>query len=119
NAGQPVFDLAFGTRNALVMQDEAITLRISSRIGVKGPLDAATVSGDVFVTRSRFYKDIDILPIGLPGRPAPQPPEAPPAPGLVDPPLRDWKFDIAIRTADPFLVQGNLANGRVLIDLHV
>jgi hypothetical protein len=30
-----------------------------------------------------------------------------------DPPLRDWKFDIAIRTADPFRIQSNLANGRI------
>ncbi len=117
--GQPVFDLAFGTRNALVMQDEALTLRISSRIGLRGPLDSATLSGEVFVTRSRFFKDIDILPIGLPGRPAPQPPEVPPAPGIPDPPLRDWKLDLTIKTADPFLVRGNLANGRVLVDLHV
>lgn len=119
NIERPVFDLAFGTRNALVFQDEAITLRISSRIDLDGPIDAATVSGDVFVTRSRFYKDIDILPIGLPGRPAPQPPEAPQAPGISRPPLRDWKFDIDVQTADPFLVQGNLANGRIVVDLHI
>lgn len=115
----PVFDLAFGTRDALVMQDDALTLRISSRIMIDGPLEAATVGGQVFLTRSRFYKDIDILPIGLPGRPAPQPPEAPPVRGIPDPPLRNWKFDIAIKTADPFLVQGNLANGRVVVDLHL
>ncbi len=116
---KPVFNLAFGTKDALLLQDEAITLRVSSRIEVTGPLDSASVTGKVFVTRSRFTKDIDILPIGLPGRPAPEPPEAPVPPGISEPPLRDWKFDIAIRTADPFLVQGNLANGKITIDLRV
>jgi len=36
-----------------------------------------------------------------------------------NPPLRDWKFDVAIRTSDPFLVQSNLANGRILVDLRL
>jgi TamB, inner membrane protein subunit of TAM complex len=115
----PMFDLAFGSRDALVMQDEAMTVRISSRVTVKGPLEAATVGGNVYVTRSRFFKNIDILPIGLPGRPAPQPPEAPSVPGVTDPPLRNWKFDIDIKTADPFLVRSNLADGRITIDLHL
>ena len=30
-----------------------------------------------------------------------------------DPPLRDWTFNVAIRTADPFRIQSNLANGRI------
>ncbi len=116
---QPVFDLLFGTRDALVMQDESVTARINSRIALTGPLDAAKVAGEVYVTKSRFYKDIDILPIGLPGRPAPQPPPAPTVTGITAPPLNDWTFDIAVKTADPFLVQGNLANGRILIDLRL
>ncbi len=116
---KPVFDLAFGTRDALVMQDEAITLRISSRIELTGPLDSANVGGEVYVTKSRFYKDIDILPIGLPGRPAPQPPPAPTVQGITAPPLSNWTFDIDVKTSDPFLVQGNLANGRIVLDLNI
>ncbi len=116
---KPVFDLAVGTRDALVMQNEAITLRISSRIELTGPLDGANVGGAVYVTKSRFYKDIDILPIGLPGRPAPQPPPAPTVQGITAPPLSNWTFDLDVKTSDPFLVQGNLANGRIVIDLNV
>ncbi len=119
NPQRPLLNLRFGSRDALVMQDESISLRLSSRIAVAGPLDSAKVSGDVWVTKSRFFKDIEILPIGLPGRPAPQPPDAPEPPGVPDPPLRDWTFDLAIRTADPFIVQGNLANGRITLDLRV
>ena len=71
------------------------------------------------MTKSRFFKDIDILPIGLPGRPAPQPPAEPAPISFASPPLRDWTFDVAVKTADPFLIQGNLANGRTVLDLKL
>lgn len=115
----PVFDLRLGARNALVLQNDDMTARISSDLRVTGPLNAGNVQGTVWVTRSRFFKNIDILPIGLPGRPAPQPPPEPTVISFPNPPLRDWRFDIAIKTADPFLVQSNLANGRIFIDLHL
>ena len=117
---RPILDLRFGARNALALQNDDLTARVSGDVRVTGPMDAARVSGTVLVTRSRFFKDIDILPIGLPGRPAPQPPAEPPAPvSFPDPPLRDWTFDLAIRTADPFLVESNLARGRITMDLRL
>ena len=119
HADNPVFDLRLGSRNALVMQNDDMTARVSSDLRVTGPLKAGVVSGSVFVTKSRFFKDIDILPIGLPGRPAPQPPPEPTVVSFPSPPLRDWKFDIAIRTSDPFLIQSNLANGRLTMDLRL
>ena len=79
----------------------------------KARSQSATVSGQVLTTNSRFLKNIDIIPIGLPGRPAPlpEPPSAAPTLSFPDPPLRDWKFDIAIKSKDPFLIRGNLATG--------
>jgi TamB, inner membrane protein subunit of TAM complex len=109
----PVLDIRLNGRNALVVQNDMISVRASADLQVKGPLNAASVTGNLFVTRSGFFKDIDILPIGLPGRPAPQPAMQPLLISFPDPPLRDWKFDIAIRTADPFRIQSNLANGRI------
>lgn len=115
----PVLDLRLQTRNALVLQNDDVTARISSDVRVTGPMNAGSVTGNVWVTRSRFFRNIDILPIGLPGRPAPQPRAEPTVISFPNPPLRDWKFDLAIRTADPFLVQGNLANGRIILDLRL
>ncbi len=34
------------------------------------------------------------------------------------PPFKDWKFNISIRTDDAFLIQSNLARGRVTISLQ-
>ena len=109
----PVLDIRLNGRNALIVQNDLISVRASADLRLSGPLNAASVTGNLFVTRSGFFKDIDILPIGLPGRPAPQPPLQPLLISFPDPPLRDWKFDVAIRTADPFRIQSNLANGRI------
>jgi TamB, inner membrane protein subunit of TAM complex len=115
----PTLALRLTTQNALILQNDDLSVRASSDIRVEGPLNAASVTGNVFVTRSAFFRNIDILPIGLPGRPAPQPPAEPVFVSFPNPPLRDWKFDISIRTQDAFLVQSNLANGRITIDLKL
>ena len=115
----PTLTLRLTTQNALILQNDDLSVRANSDIRVEGPLNAASVTGNVFVTRSAFFRNIDILPIGLPGRPAPQPPAEPVFVSFPNPPLRDWKFDVSIRTQDAFLVQSNLANGRITIDLKL
>lgn len=115
----PTLDIRFRAGNLLVLRSDDITARISSDVRVNGTLAASAVSGTVWVTRSRFFRNIEILPIGLPGRPAPEPPAEPPVVSFPDPPLRDWTFDVGIVTADPFRIQGNLANGRVVMDLRL
>jgi hypothetical protein len=38
---------------------------------------------------------------------------------VTQPPIRDWKFDVAVTTKDPFQIRGNLATGGAIVDLHV
>src|SRR5215216_3467880 len=76
----------------------------------------------LIITPSRFFKEIDILPIGLPGKPKPEPKSVPSEPDVsLPPPLDKWKIDLGIKTRenDPFLVRGNLANGQVGVNLRV
>lgn len=116
---KPRLNLRLGARNALVMQNEDLSARASADVRIRGPLDEASVTGTIHFTKSRFFRDIEILPIGLPGRPALVPRSGPTAVGFPNPPLRNWKFDLQIRTQDPFRIQNNLANGRVTADLHL
>jgi len=116
----PTFNLQVKADEVLAKRDDSITVRADADVKVGGSLKAGTVSGTVFVTHSRFFKEIDILPIGLPGKPKPAPKSAPSTPNIsLPPPLDTWKFDLAIKTRedDPFLVRGNLANGRVALNL--
>ncbi len=105
--------------SVLVARNDAVTARANADIKVVGPLSSASVTGTVEMTNSQFLKNLDLIPIGLPGRPAPQPPSSRPDFSFPDPPVRDWKFDVAIKTKDPFLIRGNLANGEAVCDLHL
>jgi hypothetical protein len=105
--------------SALVARNDTLTARADADIKVTGPFTSASVTGTIAITNSQFLKNLDLMPIGLPGRPAPQPPSSRPAFSIPQPPLRDWKFDVAIKTKDPFLIRGNLANGGAVSDLHL
>ena len=120
----PVFGLRLESDEVLVKRDDSITIRADTDVKLDGPLAAAAVTGTVHVVHSRFFREIDILPIALPGKPKPAPKVAQTGPTVISipqPPLRDWKLDLAIKTRekDPFLIRGNLANGAVSLSLHL
>lgn len=115
----PEIDLQLKADSVLVARNDTLTARANADIKVAGPFAAASVTGNVAMTNSQFLKNLDLIPIGLPGRPAPQPPSARPEFSFPQPPLRDWKFDVALKTKDPVLIRGNLANGGAISDLHL
>jgi len=115
----PVLELRLQSQGTLLARNDTLTLRADSDLRLTGPYDQAVLSGKIGVTKSRFFREIDILPIGLPGRPVPKP-----ANGWFDlsidtPPFRNWSYDVAIQTVEPFAVKGNLANGSLEGDLHL
>jgi hypothetical protein len=112
-------DLHLKADSILVMRNDDVTARSDCDIKVAGPFTGASVTGNVALTNSQFLKNLDLIPIGLPGRPAPQPPSSRPDFSIPEPPFRDWKFDVTIKTKDPFLIRGTLANGGAISDLHL
>jgi autotransporter translocation and assembly factor TamB len=116
---EPNLDFQLKAQSVLVARNDRLTARADADVKVTGPLKSATVTGSVALTNSSLLKNIDLIPIGLPGRPAPQPPSDRPDYSVPQPPIRDWKFDVAVKTKDPFLIRGNLANGGALVDLHL
>src|SRR5438093_3816607 len=116
---QPTLDLQFKANSMLLARNDTLTARADADVKITGPFAGATVSGNVAMTDSHFLKNIDLIPIGLPGRPAPQPPSERPEFSLPAPPFRDWKFDVAIKTKDPVLIRGDLATGEATGDLKL
>jgi autotransporter translocation and assembly factor TamB len=116
---EPHLDFQLKAQSILVARNDTLTARSDADVKIVGPLKNATVSGSVALTNSSLLKNIDLIPIGLPGRPAPQPPSDRPDFSVPQPPIRDWKLDIAVKTKDPFLIRGNLASGGAIVDLHV
>ena len=115
----PSLDFQLKADSALVARNDTLTARADADIKIAGPFNSANVTGTIAMTNSQFLKNLDLIPIGLPGRPAPQPPASRPNFSIPQPPFRDWKFDVAIKTKDPFLIRGNLANGGAISDLHL
>ncbi|TMP93970.1 MAG: hypothetical protein E6L08_04495 [Verrucomicrobia bacterium] len=116
---EPTLDLQLKANSVLLARNDTLTARADIDLKVTGPFAAATVSGTVAMTNSHILKNIDLIPIGLPGRPAPEPPSERPEFSILTPPLRDWKFDVAIKTKDPVLIRGNLATGEATTDLKL
>jgi hypothetical protein len=116
---QPTVDLQLKADSALIARNDTLMARANADIKVTGPFASANVIGTIAMTNSHFLKNIDLIPIGLPGRPAPEPPSARPEFSFPEPPLRDWKFDVAIKTKDPVLIRGNLATGGAIADLKL
>ena len=116
---EPTLDLQLKANSVLVARNDTLTARADADVAVTGPFATATVSGNVAMTNSHILKNIDLIPIGLPGRPAPEPPSERPQISFPDPPLRDWKFDVAIKTKDPVLIRGNLATGGAIADIKL
>jgi TamB, inner membrane protein subunit of TAM complex len=116
---EPILDLQLKANSVLLARNDTLTARADADVTVTGPLATATVSGNVAMTNSHILKNIDLIPIGLPGRPAPEPPSERPQFSFTNPPLRNWKFDVAIKTKDPVLIRGNLATGSAVADIKL
>jgi autotransporter translocation and assembly factor TamB len=117
---QPTLDLQLRARSVLLARNDTLTVRADADLTTTGPFAAATVNGNVALTDSHILKNIDLIPIGLPGRPAPEPPaERPQLFSFTSPPLRDWKFDVAIKTKTPVEIRGDLATGGAITDLKL
>jgi len=116
----PTLDLQLKGDSMLLARNDTLTARANADLKITGPFAAAAVTGNVAMTDSHVLKNIDLIPIGLPGRPAPQAPtERPDFFSFPNPPLRDWKFDVAIETKNPVLIRGNLATGGATGDLKL
>src|SRR4029077_14561964 len=75
---EPILDLQVRAQSVLVARNDTLTIRADGNIGITGPLASATVAGSAALTDSHILKNIELIPIGLPGRPPPQPPSAAP-----------------------------------------
>jgi hypothetical protein len=75
------------------------------------------VTGDLALRNSRLLANIDPLAIG--GGSGPSQPAGIQLFSLPDPPLSGLRFDIAITTAEPFVVRSNFVTGSLLADLRL
>ena len=124
NTQDPRFDLKVEAREALVMRNPTSSVRANADIACVGTLKAARVSGTVEAVRGRIFQEVNLLPnvTGMiqQGEKLPPPP---PSTSKVDqklalpPMLKDWTFDLKVKTHDPVVIAGNLMNGAISADI--
>ena len=124
NTLDPQFDLKVEAREALVMRNPTSSVRANADIACVGTLKAARVSGTVEAVRGRIFQEVNLLPnvTGMiqQGEKLPPPP---PSTSKVDqklalpPMLKDWTFDLKVKTRDPVVIAGNLMNGAISADI--
>lgn len=120
DTANPALNLKVEAREALVFRDPTTSLRANADITCVGTLRQARVAGLVEAVRGRVFKEIDLMPVlKLPADvpPVPENTQRSSARLELPPLLKDWTFDLRVRTRDPLLISGNLANGAVSADV--
>jgi autotransporter translocation and assembly factor TamB len=114
--------------NALPLKrNESMIVRANADLTVRGPWETATVSGNLAIVDSLYYRDIEILPIGVPFTQVRKPKlpsidariPAVTATANVPEPFRSWRLDVKAKTANRFLIRGNFARGYATLDLNI
>ncbi len=121
-AANPGLNLKLEAREALVFRDPTTSLRANADITCIGTLQQARVAGLVEAVRGRVFQEIDLMPVlKLPADvpPVPENTQRSEAKLELPPLLKDWTFDLRVKTRDPLLVSGNLANGAISADVRL
>ncbi|MEX2580289.1 MAG: translocation/assembly module TamB domain-containing protein [Verrucomicrobiales bacterium] len=128
---EPVLEVQATGSEVLVLRTPDMNVRTDAALTLTGPFSEARLAGELGITNSRFFKHVDLLPIGLPTRRRSALPTVERVPGgggapVADldvgvpiPPFDNWPIDVRIYTKDPFLVRGNLAQSALVADLRV
>lgn len=120
----PKFNIKVQAREALVFRNPTSSLRANADVTCAGSLKAARVSGLVEAVRGRVFQEVNLLPnvMGM----IPQGEKLPPPPPSTSRSeqklelpeiIKDWTFDLKVKTRDPVLIAGNLVNGAISADV--
>jgi hypothetical protein len=128
---EPALDLTLSGSEVLVFRNTDVNVRSDLEVRLNGPFSKALLSGEIGITNSRFFKNVDLLPLGMPTRNTSVLPTVERSPGGGAPlatdlnlgldlaPFRDWAVDLRLYTKDPFLIRSNLVESSITADLKV
>ena len=126
----PTLDITAKGQHLLLNRTTDYTFRGDPDLRIKGTFDKSTISGTLNISESLIYKDLEILPFGVPRTTDIPQPNLPsfsakkkkkekssddkPETGILT-----WDLDIDVNTADPILIRGNLAKGEATASIKV
>lgn len=130
--GEPTIRLSLKGSEVLVVRTPDLNVRTDLDLTLAGPWSKAALSGEIGITNSRFFKNFDLLPIGLPAKKTQSAlPTVERTPrgggaayrdlniGVPLAPFRDWPVALRVHTKDPFLIRSNLLESSITADLRL
>ncbi len=119
---KPTLDLTLRALALPLKRDEAMIIRADADLAIRGDLERSTISGTVDLVDSLYYRDFEILPVRVPftapSRPRLPAIDADETAAAIPAPFANWALDVRVRTRDPVLIRGNLANGSATADVR-
>lgn len=122
---EPTLALRLNADHALLWRNDSFIFRSNGNLALDGPWSQARLSGSLNLVESLFYKDIEIIPIGVPANNAPKPKlpkidHAKVAKAFDIPePFKNWTLDLSLKTEDSILIRGNVAEGTITADTRI
>lgn len=125
----PNLDFRITGQEVLIMRNPDVSVRTDADISIKGPWSTVAIGGELGITNSRFFKNFDLLPIGLPTRNKSVLPTVKKTPrgggtayqdlnpGVPIEPFKNWPVNLRVYTKDPFLVRSNLVESALNADI--
>jgi len=115
---KPIFDLVLKCNHGLIYRNDLVSARANADLNLLGSIEDATISGSIGMTESLIYKDIELIPIGIPSSAVVKVTLPTISSGAsktlpIPLPYGGWKLDVVIKTDDPILIRGNIASGRI------
>ncbi len=107
-----------------VMRNDFIIVRANADLNISGTMERATISGELGVIDSIFYKDIELIPIGAPFL-EPSAASLPKVDTSADPfdavpqAFKSWPVNLVVKTIDPILIRGNIGSGNVEVGMRI
>lgn len=130
--GEPSVQLRLTGSEVLVVRTPEVNVRTDLDLTLAGPFSKAALTGEIGITSSRYFKNFDLLPIGLPTKKTTSAlPTVERAPagggaayqdldvGVKVAPFRDWNLAVRLQTKDPFLIRSNLLESSISADLQL
>jgi hypothetical protein len=130
--GEPSVQLRLTGSEVLVVRTPDVNVRTDLDLTLAGPFSKAALTGEIGITNSRYFKNFDLLPIGLPTKKTTSAlPTVERAPagggaayqdldvGVKVAPFRDWNLAVRLQTKDPFLIRSNLLESSISADLQL
>jgi autotransporter translocation and assembly factor TamB len=115
-AGNPTLNFTAKAKEVLVVRNRELSLRLNGDLHLHGPWKRAVIDGQAAAVKSRWQKDVEVLPLtvvrsGFPKEQSQM--TGKPWFTFQKKPFSDWVFNVALSSTpgDPILVRGNRLRG--------